>query len=351
MRQGKKLIQLPGMTDVHVHLRVPGGEHKEDYCTGSAAAIAGGITQMIAMPNTIPPLTTLRSWKKAQLRADQESICEVNLMASASINCFSELEGLGKNAIALKLYMDSTYGELLVEGEENLDQISRLWPPEKILAVHAEGESVRTAIRLAEKYQRRIHFCHVSQADEINWIAQAKADGLQVTCEVTPHHLFLTEEDAKRLGALGDMRPRLRKKSDVNELWKHINSTIDCVASDHAPHTLEEKQDKEKAPSGVPGLESTLPLLLTAVSESRLTMDRLVTLLSINPQQIYGLARIPETWVEVDPESTYSFPDHALYTKCGWSPFEGMAVKGRICRVVLRGREVYKDGLVKASAK
>ena len=350
LSRGKGLMKLPGMADVHVHLRVPGGEHKEDYFTGSAAAIAGGITQMIAMPNTTPPITTMNSWKKAQLRASKESLSEVNLMAGASVSCLSELEELGRNAIALKLYMDSTYGELRVEGEENLDQIARLWPPDKVLAVHAEGESVRTGIRLAEKFHRRVHFCHVSRADEINWIAQAKGDGQKITCEVTPHHLFLTEDDAKLLGALGDMRPRLGKKSDVAELWKHINSTIDCVASDHAPHTLKEKQDEKNPPPGVPGLESMLPLMLTAVSERRLTMDRLIELLSINPRKIYGLSSIPETWVEVDLESTYTFPDHVLFTKCGWSPFEGFSVKGRICRVVLRGREVYRDGLIKSLA-
>jgi carbamoyl-phosphate synthase/aspartate carbamoyltransferase/dihydroorotase len=169
---------------------------------------------------------------------------------------------------------------------------------------------------------------------------------LLVSCEVTPHHLFLNEADAKRLGPLGDMRPRLTRQSDVDALWAHINTTIDCVASDHAPHTLAEKQKSENPPPGVPGLESTLPLLLTAAAEGRLSYERLIALLAVNPRRIYGLPEQPETWVEIDPQESYIFPDHSLYTKCGWSPFSGISVKGRIRKVVLRGKEVVKDGIV-----
>ena len=149
-----------------------------------------------------------------------------------------------------------------------------------------------------------------------------------------------------RLGSLGDMRPRLASQSDVDALWAHINTTIDCVASDHAPHTLAEKQASQNPPPGVPGLESTLPLLLTAAAEGRISYERIVTLLSTNPRRIYSLPEQPETWVEIDPGECYEFPDHELYTKCGWSPFSGTLIKGRILRVVLRGKEVVRNGIV-----
>ena len=346
MNTKTSVMKFPGMADVHVHLRVPGGEHKEDYRTGSAAALAGGFTSLMAMPNTNPPIISLKDWQTAQKKADIESLCDVTLFAGASATYFEGLAELGKFAPALKLYMDLTYGDLRVDGWDNLAKIAQLWPQEKVLALHAEGNSVRTGLELAEKFHRRIHFCHISRRDEIEWIAAAKEKGLPVTCEVTPHNLFLTEADAMRLGPLGDMRPRLAKQSDVDALWSHINSTIDCVASDHAPHTLSEKQRSENPPPGVPGLESTLPLLLTAAVEGRLSYERLITLLATNPRRIYGLPEQHNTWVEVDPLESYVFPDHALYTKCGWSPFTGFPIKGRILKVVLRGKEVVKDGIV-----
>jgi dihydroorotase len=337
---------LPGMADIHVHLRVPGGELKEDYRTGSSAALAGGITTLMAMPNTVPPIITMEDWQTAQKKANAESLCDVAVFAGASLIGMDGLPELGCHAPALKLYMDQTYGELCVDGLDNLARIAQLWPPEKVLALHAEGDSVKIGLDLAAKYHRRVHFCHISRKEEIEWIAAAKKQGLSVTCEVTPHHLFLNENDAKRLGSLGDMRPRLAKQSDVDALWEHINSTIDCVASDHAPHTLAEKQNSENPPPGVPGLESTLPLLLTAAAEGRLSYERLVTLLAVNPRRIYGLPVQQDTWVEVDSQTSYLFPDHDLYTKCGWSPFSGFPVRGRIRKVVLRGKEVVKDGIV-----
>ena len=346
MKSKNGLLVLPGMADVHVHLRIPGGEHKEDYRTGSAAALAGGITSLMAMPNTAPPIITLEDWQTARKRANDESLCDVALFAGASITYIESLPELGRHAPALKLYMDLTYGKLRVDGMDNLIRIARLWPREKVLALHAEGASVKTGLDLAAKYHRRVHFCHISRKEEIEWIAEAKKQGLPVTCEVTPHHLFLNEADAKQLGPLGDMRPRLASQNDVDALWAHINTTIDCVASDHAPHTLAEKQNSENPPPGVPGLESTLPLLLTAVTEGRLSYERLIALLAVNPRRIYGLQGQPDTWVEVDPQASYTFPDHSLYTKCGWSPFSGFTIKGRIRKVVLRGKEVVEDGIV-----
>jgi dihydroorotase len=346
MKSKNSLMKLPGMADVHVHLRVPGGEQKEDYRTGSAAALAGGMTALMAMPNTTPPIITLQVWLTAQKKAHDESLCDVALFAGASETAMDGLPELSLHAPALKLYMDLTFGELRVEGMQNLEQIAQLWPSDKVLALHSEGKSVQTGLLLAEKYHRRVHFCHISRKDEIEWISAAKKKGLRVTCEVTPHHLFLTDNDASRLGPLGDMRPRLAKQSDVDALWEHINTTIDCIASDHAPHTLAEKQNYENPPPGVPGLESTLPLMLTAAAEGRISYDRLVALLSSNPRQIYGLADQKETWIEVDLNASYIFPDHVLYTKCGWSPFSGFPIRGQIRKVVLRGKEVVKDGIV-----
>ena len=337
---------LPGLVDVHVHLRSPGGEHKEDFRTGSAAALAGGFTTLLAMPNTQPPLVSLDYWRVAQNQAISQSLCDVFLYAGASAEHLDQLPLLSARAPALKIYLDQTYGPLRVRGLNVLERIMVGWNVDKPICLHAEEESVAVGIALAAVFNRHIHFCHVSRRPEIELIARAKERGLPVTCEVTPHHLFLNENDARRLGPYGDMRPTLASSDDQAALWEHINSTVDCIASDHAPHTRAEKERPEGAPPGVPGLESTLPLMLTAVAQGRLSAGRLEELLARNPRRIFNLPEQAETWVEVDPEAEFVFPEHPLYTKCGWSPFEGMRLRGRITRVVLRGREVVRDGIV-----
>ena len=339
-------IKIPGLMDAHVHLRVPGGEHKEDFRSGTAAALAGGFTTVMAMPNTKPPLVTLDQWTQTNRQAQQESLCDVGLFCGATLSTLDELSRLGRIAPALKVYLDPTYGQLKVDGIDELRQIAAAWPREKVIALHAEGASIQHGIQIAEEMQRPIHFCHVSRKQEIEWIAAAKVKGLPVTCEVTPHHLFLTQADAERLGTLGDMRPRLASQRDVDALWEHIGSTIDVVATDHAPHTLKEKADAQNPPPGVPGLESVLPLMLTAVAQGRLNLERVLDLLHTNPRRIYGVEAQKDTWVEVDMNARYTFPEHGLYTKCAWSPFSGMEMQGRILRVVLRGVEVVQDGVV-----
>lgn len=365
-------MRFPGLIDVHVHLRTPGGEHKENFRTGSLAALAGGFTTLLAMPNTQPPLVTKQEWRIAQNRAQNESLCDVFLFAGASADHVPQLPALAQHAPAIKIYMNETYGPLRVSDVEDLRRIVCAWPAAKPIAVHAEKDAAAVAISMAARYQRHIHICHVSRRSEIELIADAKARNLNVTCEVTPHHLFLTESDAEQLGPLGTVRPPLGSQDDVDALWEHINTTIDCIASDHAPHLLSEKgvspeqkpENLKKSrvlsnqavgpsaptlkepPPGLPGLESTFPLLLTAAAEGRLTYERLLALAYTNPRRIYHLPEQPQTWIEVDEDSQYSFPDHPLYTKCGWSPFEGHAMTGRIRKVVFKGKEVFRDGRV-----
>lgn len=340
-------IEIPGLADVHVHLRVPGGEHKEDFRSGTAAALAGGFTTILAMPNTSPPLVTVDRWRQTRRRAEAESLCDVHLYAGASPAHTTELPALGREAVALKIYLDETFGPLRVTDLPTLVACFHHWPREKAIALHAEETGVAVGLGLAATMGRPVHVCHVSRREEIGLIAAAKARGVPVTCEVTPHHLFLTQADLPRLGSLGDMRPRLGEPADVDALWAHMDTVVDCVATDHAPHTLEEKQDSDNPP-GVPGLETALPLMLTAVDEGRLTMDRLVELMAHNPRRIFGLPTQVATGVEIDPQARYRLSDEGLYTRCGWSPFSGMAVRGQVRRVWLRGRVVFEDGEISA---
>ena len=170
---------------------------------------------------------------------------------------------------------------------------------------------------------------------------------MPVTCEVTPHHLFLSERDASAIGpGRSEVRPRLARVEDVEALWDNLD-VIDCFATDHAPHTLEEK-DGATPPPGFPGLETALGLLWTAVRSGRLTADDLILRMHTNPRQIYGLPEQPETFVELDDEAEWEVRGTELHSRCGWTPFEGRRLSGRVRSVVLRGREVFRDGRVLA---
>ncbi len=339
-------ITLPGLVDVHTHLRVPGGEHKEDFRTGTAAALAGGITTILGMPNTSPPLSTPEALAAAREQAAQDILCDVGLFAGASPEVVDQLPACAPHAAALKIYLNDTFGPLRVEDLPTLATCFATWPRDKLIAMHAEKQSVAVGIGLAAAYGRSVHFCHISRREEIELIAQAKAAGLPITCEVTPHHLFLTEADAARLGPLGDMRPLLGTPSDVAALWEHLHETVDCIATDHAPHTLAEKRSATPPP-GVIGLETALPLLLTAVSQNRLTLNRLIELMATNPRRIFNLPEQPDTAVTVQ-FTPNTITNQMMQSKCGWTPFHGTEVTAKVHKVVLRGEVVFADGRVLA---
>jgi len=341
-------LKLPGLIDVHTHLRVPGGEHKEDFATGTAAALAGGLTMILGMPNTNPPLTTRQRLADARAKAQQTAYCDVGLFAGASHEFLADLPDAAHEAVALKIYLNDTFGTLRVDTLPTLSTCFETWPREKLIAMHAEEQSVSVGIGLAASYQRPVHFCHISRKEEIELIAQAKESGLPITCEVTPHHLFMTEADFQRLGPLADMRPKLAMQADVDALWKHLNSTVDCIATDHAPHTLAEKQSKNYPP-GIAGLETSLPLMLTAIQENRISMARIIELMHTNPRNIFNLPEQPDTYIEIDPTVEQTISNEAMHSKCGWTPFAGETLTGRVERVVLRGQTIFENGQVVAT--
>jgi len=340
-------VQLPGLIDVHVHLREPGGEHKEDISTGSAAALAGGVTMILDMPNTYPPIVDAQALALKQRLARRRALCDIGFYLGATEANAQEAAGQAGNAFGLKIYLDQTYGPLRMRNLAALLAHFRTWPAHRPIAVHAEGLSAAIAIGLARSFGRRLHLCHVSRADEVALIRAAKESGAALTCEVTPHHLFLDEKDIQRLGAYGSMKPPLATAEDVAALWANL-AFIDCVATDHAPHTQAEKEG-DSPPPGVPGLETMLPLLLTAVAEGRLSLDRLIQLTYETPRRIFGLPVQPDTQVEVDPQVRYTLDSDNLLTKCGWTPFDGMVVQGRVRRVVLRGQVAYEEGKIKVT--
>ncbi|XP_064911474.1 multifunctional protein CAD isoform X2 [Columba livia] len=341
----QKLIRLPGLIDVHVHLREPGGTHKEDFASGTAAALAGGVTMVCAMPNTSPAVTDAASFALAQKLAEAGARCDFALFLGASPENAGSLGALAGAAAGLKMYLNDTFSSLRMDDVSLWMEHFEQWPQHLPVVAHAERQTVAAVLMVAQLYQRPVHICHVARREEILLIKAAKQKGIPVTCEVTPHHLFLCRDDLGRLGeGWAAVRPALGTRQDLEALWENMD-TIDCFATDHAPHTLEEKQGQEPPP-GYPGLETMLPLLLTAVSEGRLSVEDVIQRLYENPRKIFGLPAQEDTYVEVDLEHEWTVPSHTAFSKAHWTPFEGMKVKGTVRRVVLRGEVAYIDGQV-----
>ncbi|ELT96818.1 hypothetical protein CAPTEDRAFT_177358 [Capitella teleta] len=344
----RRLIILPGLIDVHVHLREPGATHKEDFASGTAAALAGGVTMVLAMPNTNPAIVDKASMALAHKLARTGARCDYGLFAGASQDNAMTLPDFAHEAIALKMYLNDTFSTLKMDDVSHWIPHFENWPKHLPICAHAEGQTTAAIILLADLYQRPVHICHLARKSEILLVKIAKERGLPVTCEVAPHHLFLTETDLERIGRMrGQVKPNLVTSEDQQALWEHMD-IIDCFATDHAPHTVEEK-NSEKPPPGFPGLETMLPLLLTAVNDGRLTIDDIVTKLHTNPCRIFNLPEQKDTHIEVDLDEEWVIPSAMKFSKSRWTPFEGMTVRGAVKRVILRGELAYIDGQVLAS--
>lgn len=367
------LTILPGLIDVHTHLREPGGEHKEDFYTGTCAALAGGVTTVLAMPNTEPPVIDAQILHETLRLASEKAACDFGLYVGGTIDNAEKAAALTE-AVGLKLYIGSSTGSLLLDQfPAQYAHFSR-YPADRVLAVHAEDEAavqhfaamgqrrpplcalLATAhvLALAEHFGRRIHICHISTSQELALIRDARTRGVKVTCEVTPHHLFLSTRDEEQLGSLGRVNPPLRDQEDVDAIWADHFTTIDMVATDHAPHTLAEKASASP-PSGMPGLETMLPLLLTAAHEGRLTLPDIARLTASNPAQTFRLAhkgRIAPGYhadlTLVNRATTWTVAEDSLFTKCRWNPFLGRQMHGKVAQVYLRGECVFEGGKVMA---
>ncbi|GIY47152.1 CAD protein [Caerostris extrusa] len=310
-----RMATLPGLIDVHVHLRDPGATHKEDFASGTAAALAGGVTLVCAMPNTHPPVIDKESFSLALQKAKVGARCDYALFAGATSNNAESLQNIHSLIVGIKMYLNPTFGPLQLHSLEDWKKC----PPELPLCVHAEGTTAAQAILLSVFMNRAIHICHVSTKDEILLIKDAKEKGARV-------------------------KPPLGTIEDQNALWENMG-VIDCFATDHAPHTPLEKS-KEDAPPGFPGLETMLPLLLTAVNEGRLTLEDIETKLYRNPRKIFNLPEQKDTYVEIDLDEEWVIPAETSFSKAHWTPFTGRKVKGLVRRVVLRGEVAFVDGQV-----
>jgi dihydroorotase-like cyclic amidohydrolase len=340
------LLTIPGAVDPHVHLRDLDWSHKATVERETAAALAGGYWAVLDMPNTPPNTTTAARLASKKSHLAERARCDFALYLGADQAAADREYALGADgAVGLKMYCDHTTGDLLLSDQPTRRRHLQAWAAatDKPIAVHAEGATLEELLELVRELHVRVHFCHVSSAAEITALRQAKGAGLTVSMGVTPHHLYLTEGDAARLGPFGMVKPPLKTAADVAALWEAVaDGTVDVIESDHAPHTRAEKESATP-PYGLPGLETTLPLMVLAMREGRLTEARLVELLATNAQRLFGLLPPAETWTLVDPDASYVVQDADLHCSPGWSPYAGMRVWGRVREVRIRGRVAY-DG-------
>ncbi|NWJ95128.1 MAG: amidohydrolase family protein [Chloroflexi bacterium] len=351
------LLTLPSLADPHVHLREPGSENKEDFFTGTCAALAGGYTALLDMPNNPQPTISQLALEEKRNLAATKIVCDVGFNFGALPDNLAEYAAIAPKVAGLKAYLGETHGPLVFGGLTEIMEVFAAWPPApeyagKPILIHAEGQMVAAVIGLAALYDRKIHICHLSKKSELNLVRAAKARGFKVTCEVAPHHLFLTYEDAApgSLGPYGKMSPALQNSTDVDALWQGlVEGSIDMVATDHAPHTCAEKES-DKPPFGVPGLETAFGLLYRAACQQRsgLTVARLLEVMAYAPRRVFGLPPNAGEF-EIDPKEEYTFTNTGLFTKCAWTPFAGMKGRGRIRQVRLRGAVVFEDGQVLAA--
>ncbi len=354
------LILLPGAIDTHVHFRDPEAPYKEDFATGSCAALAGGVTTVMDMPNyRNPPTTTVGAYIEKERIAASASRCDFGLHFGGT----AENSDLAKrfSPPSLKVFISDTHSPLTVN-YSGLERHMLSFPKESPLLVHCEDqeaaernmrkyskheqvrsppvalEAVKKVAAMGKKCARRVHFCHLTTASEVS---AARIWG-GATCEAAPHHLFMDAADIERLKGWGNVNPPLRPKAEVAKLWKSLKR-IDCLASDHAPHT---PRDKENGACGFPGVQTMVPLVLDAVMGKRLALSEAVRLLCTGPAKAFGIpgkgaiaTGNDADLIAFDPKGKWAITEKDLHSKCGWSPYIGRQLSGRIEGVFLRGHE------------
>jgi dihydroorotase-like cyclic amidohydrolase len=334
------IIRLPGLIDAHVHLRDPGQTDKEDFTTGTSAALAGGFVTVLDMPNNAVPITSVERLQEKQRIAAQKAVSDIGFHYGSlgdNLESFAEASRL---ATGLKLYLNKTTGGYLLDAA-HLRKIYAAWPRESVVLLHVEEDLIDVAIESIKDIDRPVHICHMPSRAILSKIIEAKRAGLPITCGVCPHHLFLNTDDLVRLGVYGDMLPSLKTRDDQAYLWDHLDD-IDIFESDHAPHT---KAEKEAGAHGVPGLETTLSLLLTAEKQGKISREQIIDKCFTRPAEIFNLPTDENTYIEVDMDE-YEIKNEDLFTKCGWSPFAGQKVVGKVVTVYIRGEKVFDRGVV-----
>jgi dihydroorotase len=385
--EARGLHVLPGVIDSQVHFREPGNAHKEDLESGSRAAVLGGVTGVFEMPNTFPPTTTRAAIQDKLDRAENRMHCDYAFYVGATpanLGALGELERMA-GVCGVKAFLGSSTGTLLLSQEKDI--LAALKSGTRRMAVHSEDEdrlearkgervkgdvrshpvwrdvetaraSTERVLRLAKEAHRRLHVLHVTTGDEIPLLAAAKD---YATAETTPQHLTLAAPECyERIGTYAQMNPPIRDASHRAALWAAVNNgVIDVIGSDHAPHTREEK-DKTypDTPSGMPGVQTLVTILLDHVNAGRMSLERFVDLTASGPQRIFGIAgkgRIARGYdadfTVIDLKLKKKIENKWIASTCGWTPFDGMTTQGWAVATLIRGRSVMRDGALIAAGQ
>ena len=384
--EARGLHVLPGVIDSQVHFREPGLEHKEDLETGSRAAVMGGVTAVFEMPNTKPLTTSADALADKVRRARGRMFCDFAFYVGGTRENVGDIPALEKleGCAGIKVFMGASTGDLLVEDEPTLEAIIAALG--RRAAFHAEDEArlkarmgerragdpashpvwrdvqaaliaTQRLVRLAERHRRRVHVLHVSTADEMAFLADHKD---WASIEVTPNHLTLVAPDCyERLGAYAQMNPPVRDESHRQAIWAALGSgLVDVLGSDHAPHTREEKDHPYPGShSGMTGVQTLVPIMLDHVNAGRLSLERFVDLTSHGPQRLFGVRGKGRIAVGYDADLTIvdlkrkqTITNAWIESRCGWTPFDGVTVRGWPAGTIVRGRRVMWDGEIMAPA-
>ena len=350
---------MPGVIDVHTHMREPGITAKEDFATGSRACAKAGVTTFYDMPNTIPTTTTLEALRDKKKLASEKSIVNYGFHFGGSRNNnIDEIKKVleAKKANTVKIFMNVTTGEMLIEDE---DILKNVFKNSKLVLVHAENEMIDKAVEYNKNYGNGLYVCHIPSKEELKKVLEAKKNSElntekhPVYAEVTPHHLFLNEEireSTDRNKMLLRMKPELRTKKDNEFLWEALNNgEVDTIGTDHAPHLISEKL--EKITFGMPGVETSLALMLNAYNEGKVKLEMIQKLMSENPARIMKISKrgkLEEGYyadviaVDLDKEWIVGVDD-TIESKCGWTPYENWKLKGKNVLTIVNGKVVYQN--------
>jgi len=384
-------LVLPGLIDEHVHLRDEGKAYKEDFTSGTAAAASGGFTSVLDMPNNDPVTMSVGTLRNRISIAQRKILVNVGFFSEFPKKLPEVHDIAGEGAVGFKLFMGCQIGGLNIDDDEALLEAFKEVAKLKVsVAVHAEDKTLLTAneeklkhtkktsttdflrahtetvelkaiqrlLKLSEKTDVRLNFCHVSTEESLNAIVEAKKSGRKITCEVTPNHLLLSTNDLKQYGQLVIMAPPLRDPKHVEALWKGLeDGSIDALGSDHAPHAQSEKSASSvwDVKVGVPGLETTLPLIMTQVKKNRLAINQAVQLLAEKPAEIYGLSdrgRLEQgknaDLTVVDFNRQFRIDASKFKSKAKFSPYDGWEVQGKVVKTIVNGHLVFDEGEIVA---
>tara|TARA_B100001057_G_scaffold326171_1_gene326356 strand:- start:3941 stop:5245 length:1305 start_codon:yes stop_codon:yes gene_type:complete len=378
----KGLTVLPGCIDTQTHFREPGSTDTEDLNSGSRAAIAGGITSVFEMPNTNPPTSNMKEFQRKIDLAKNRMYCNHAFYFGATADNADDLASLDglEGCCGIKLFVGSSTGNLLVAEEDDIEKVFQ--NASKIIAVHSEDEAIlkankklikngdvhshpvwrsaecaiastRRIVRIAEKHNKKAHVLHISTKEEIDFLSQHKGN---ITFEITPQHLTMYAPDCyDKLGTYAQMNPPLRDKSHYDRLWYAVRNNLnDTIGSDHAPH-LKKNKDKvyPETPSGMPGVQTLMPVMLNHVNDGKLTLSQLVKFVCENPVKIFGIKNkgfIKEKYdadlTVIDMNKIIEIKNDNIESKCGWSPFNNFKFKGTPVMTIVGGKIKMKEGKI-----